>query len=85
MPGDLPAHQAKRDLRAPWPAGCAVLGDHVVLDGVELDVAEGSAYALRGPNGSGKTTMVQILPTLIAAECCAATCATRTHITFPAA
>lgn len=40
-------------------------GDHVVLDGIDLDVAEGSIFALLGPNGSGKTTTVQILSTLI--------------------
>ena len=43
-------------------------GDHVVLDGVELDVAEGTVYALLGPNGAGKTTIVQILSTLIGAD-----------------
>lgn len=43
-------------------------GDHVVLDGVDLDVAEGTVFALLGPNGAGKTTMVQILSTLIAAD-----------------
>ena len=40
-------------------------GDHVVLDGIDLEVAGGSIYALLGPNGSGKTTTVQILSTLI--------------------
>jgi ABC-2 type transport system ATP-binding protein len=30
-----------------------------VLDGVNLDVAEGEFYALMGPNGSGKNTRVQ--------------------------
>ena len=43
-------------------------GDHVVLDGVDLDVAEGTVFALLGPNGAGKTTMVQILSTLIGAD-----------------
>ncbi|HEY6892509.1 MAG TPA: ATP-binding cassette domain-containing protein, partial [Solirubrobacter sp.] len=43
-------------------------GDHVVLDGVDLDVAAGSIFALLGPNGAGKTTMVQILATLIGAD-----------------
>jgi len=43
-------------------------GDHVVLDGVDLDIAEGSVFALLGPNGAGKTTMVQILSTLISAD-----------------
>jgi ABC-2 type transport system ATP-binding protein len=40
-------------------------GDHVVLDGIDLEVAEGSIFTLLGPNGSGKTTTVQILSTLI--------------------
>ena len=43
-------------------------GDHVVLDGVDLDVAEGTVFGLLGPNGAGKTTMVQILSTLIGAD-----------------
>ena len=30
-------------------------GDHVVLDGVDIDVAEGTVFALLGPNGAGKT------------------------------
>jgi ABC-2 type transport system ATP-binding protein len=40
-------------------------GDHLVLDGVDLEVAEGTIYALLGPNGAGKTTIVHILSTLI--------------------
>lgn len=43
-------------------------GDHVVLDGIDLDVAEGTIFALLGPNGAGKTTLVQILSTLIRAD-----------------
>ena len=43
-------------------------GDHVVLDGIDLDVAEGTVFALLGPNGAGKTTVVQILSTLIGAD-----------------
>ena len=40
-------------------------GEKVVLDGVDLSVAAGSVFALLGPNGSGKTTTVQILSTLL--------------------
>jgi len=40
-------------------------GEQVVLDGIDLDVTEGSVFTLLGPNGSGKTTTVQILSTLI--------------------
>ncbi|HEX6286195.1 MAG TPA: ATP-binding cassette domain-containing protein [Acidimicrobiia bacterium] len=43
-------------------------GDNVVLDGVDLKVQPGSVYALLGPNGSGKTTIVNILTTLIRAD-----------------
>jgi ABC-2 type transport system ATP-binding protein len=43
-------------------------GDQVVLDGIDLTVAEGTVFALLGPNGAGKTTMVQILSTLIRAD-----------------
>ena len=41
---------------------------HVVLDRVDLAVAEGTVFALLGPNGAGKTTMVQILSTLLPAD-----------------
>src|SRR4051794_31452543 len=43
-------------------------GDKVVLDGIDLHVADGSIYSLLGPNGAGKTTMIHILSTLIDAD-----------------
>ena len=43
-------------------------GDKLVLDGIDLEVEEGTVFALLGPNGSGKTTIVQILSTLISAD-----------------
>jgi ABC-2 type transport system ATP-binding protein len=43
-------------------------GKHVVLDGIDIQVAEGTVFALLGPNGAGKTTTVQILSTLITAD-----------------
>src|SRR5829696_2230692 len=39
-----------------------------VLRGVDLDVARGSIFALLGSNGSGKTTTVKILSTLLKAD-----------------
>jgi len=42
--------------------------DKVVLDGIDLSVAEGTVFALLGPNGAGKTTAVQILSTYLAAD-----------------
>jgi len=43
-------------------------GDKLVLDGIDLDVAQGTIFALLGPNGAGKTTTVHILTTLIGAD-----------------
>src|SRR6266545_123921 len=37
--------------------------DQVVLDGIDLQVAEGTIFALLGPNGAGKTTTVDNLLT----------------------
>ena len=35
------------------------------LDGLDLDVPQGTVAALLGPNGAGKTTTVKVLTTLI--------------------
>ncbi|HZX06588.1 ATP-binding cassette domain-containing protein [Kribbella sp.] len=43
-------------------------GDKLVLDGIDLNVAEGTIFSLLGPNGAGKTTAVRILSTLAAAD-----------------
>ena len=43
-------------------------GDRVVLDGIDLEVAQGTVFALLGPNGAGKTTTIHILSTLLAAD-----------------
>jgi ABC-2 type transport system ATP-binding protein len=43
-------------------------GDHVVLDGVDFTVTEGTVFSLLGPNGAGKTTAVRVLSTLIRAD-----------------
>jgi len=43
-------------------------GEQLVLDGIDLDVAEGTVFALLGPNGAGKTTTVHVLSTLIRAD-----------------
>ena len=43
-------------------------GEHMVLDGIDLTVQQGTVFALLGPNGAGKTTTVQILSTLIHAD-----------------
>jgi ABC-2 type transport system ATP-binding protein len=43
-------------------------GDLAVLRGVDLEVARGTIFALLGANGAGKTTVVRILATLLAAD-----------------
>ena len=43
-------------------------GEKLVLDGIDLNVAEGTIFSLLGPNGAGKTTAVQILSTLSTAD-----------------
>jgi ABC-2 type transport system ATP-binding protein len=43
-------------------------GEHMVLDGIDLAIQQGTVFALLGPNGAGKTTTVQILSTLIHAD-----------------
>ncbi|MEV6219155.1 ATP-binding cassette domain-containing protein [Nocardia sp. NPDC051833] len=40
-------------------------GDNTVVDGVDLRVPAGQVHALLGPNGSGKTTTVRMLATLL--------------------
>src|SRR6202165_6178966 len=42
--------------------------DLKVLRGVDFDVARGSIFALLGSNGAGKTTIVNILSTLLKAD-----------------
>ncbi|WP_030623292.1 daunorubicin resistance protein DrrA family ABC transporter ATP-binding protein [Streptomyces sclerotialus] len=40
-------------------------GDVRALDGVDIDVPEGTVLGLLGPNGAGKTTTVRVLTTLL--------------------
>ncbi|WP_133909927.1 ATP-binding cassette domain-containing protein [Streptomyces sp. NBC_00582] len=50
-------------------------GETKALDGVDLDVREGTVMGVLGPNGAGKTTLVRILCTLLAADAGQATVA----------
>ncbi|MER8225926.1 ATP-binding cassette domain-containing protein [Streptomyces sp. NPDC094143] len=50
-------------------------GDVRAVDGVDLDVPEGSVLGLLGPNGAGKTTMVRLLTTLLRPDAGTATVA----------
>ena len=59
----LPAPAGRLFVRFPSAGGAPLrtralrksFRDHVVLDGVDLDVPAGSIYGFLGPNGSGKT------------------------------
>ena len=43
-------------------------GDFHALQGIDLEIPDGSVFALPGPNGSGKTTLLKILLGLVAPE-----------------
>jgi len=36
-------------------------GDHVAVDGLDLDIRRGEIFGILGPNGAGKSTTVEIL------------------------
>jgi ABC-2 type transport system ATP-binding protein len=40
-------------------------GDLAALDGIDLEVQEGTVFGLLGPNGAGKTTAVRVLATIL--------------------
>ena len=40
----------------------------LAVDGLSVEVAEGSLYALVGPNGAGKTTTIKILMNIFRAS-----------------
>ncbi|SHJ08104.1 ABC-2 type transport system ATP-binding protein [Hymenobacter daecheongensis DSM 21074] len=41
---------------------------HVALNGVSLDIPEGSIFGLLGPNGAGKTSLIRIITQITAAD-----------------
>ncbi len=43
-------------------------GPNTVLNGIQLQIPQGSIFALLGPNGAGKTTTIKVLLNLIKAE-----------------
>lgn len=69
--------------RTPTDRGSAVTvrglvkhyGETKALDGVDLDVREGTVLGVLGPNGAGKTTLVRCLSTLIQPDAGTATVA----------
>ena len=60
---DKPNRQLSVRLRAD---GISVgYGDHIVIDGLDLDVLEGTVTAIIGPNGCGKSTLLRTLGRLL--------------------
>jgi ABC-2 type transport system ATP-binding protein len=43
-------------------------GEHVAVDDIDLEVAEGEIFGLLGPNGAGKTTTIRMITTLLPAR-----------------
>jgi ABC-2 type transport system ATP-binding protein len=43
-------------------------GTHIALDGVSLDVPQGSIFGLLGPNGAGKTTLIRMVAGITAPD-----------------
>jgi len=43
-------------------------GDLAALDGIDLQVEEGTVFGMLGPNGAGKTTAVRVLATVLAPD-----------------
>ena len=41
-------------------------GEHLAIDGLDLQVERGDVFGLLGPNGAGKTTTIRMLTTLLA-------------------
>src|SRR5512142_1171735 len=55
---DLPAAVEVRGVRHAF-------GEHVAVDGIDLDVRPTEIFGLLGPNGAGKTTTIRMLTTLL--------------------
>ena len=43
-----------------------VFGDHIAVEGLTLQVAQGEVFGFLGPNGAGKTTSIKMLLSLVA-------------------
>ena len=43
-------------------------GEVIALDGLSLEVEQGTVFGLLGPNGAGKTTAVRVLTTLLSPD-----------------
>lgn len=41
------------------------IGEHAILQDINLDIAEGEFAAIIGPNGAGKSTLIKLILGLI--------------------
>lgn len=72
-PAPVPAVAPRRATRVDDAGAAAVrtrgltkrFGQHLAVDGLDLDVPRGSVYGFLGPNGSGKTTTIRMLLGLV--------------------
>ena len=42
-----------------------IYGNYHALDGLDMDIEDGSLYGFVGPNGAGKTTTIKIISGLL--------------------
>ena len=45
-----------------------IYGNYHALDGLDMDIEDGSLYGFVGPNGAGKTTTIKIISGLLLAD-----------------
>src|SRR3712207_7107350 len=62
--GQPATEQEERSLAVSARSLAKSLGDVRAVDGIDLDVRQGTIFAILGPNGAGKTTLMRMLATL---------------------
>jgi daunorubicin resistance ABC transporter ATP-binding subunit len=65
MQRDIPPKRSPEALAIEARGLTKVFGELCAVDGLDLEVPAGTVFSLLGPNGSGKTTTVRMLATLL--------------------